>query len=305
MNIHSEDRGERRLKTGVVCFGEVLWDELPDGPVPGGAPMNAAIRLASLGHTARIISAVGKDERGEQLTAVLRENGVDPSLLQRHPELPTGAVHVSLDPHGNPSYDIALPSAWDDIAVTRESIDAVHSSAVFIFGSLACRRDSSLSTLRTLLKHAPLRVFDVNLRSPFFSLPIVRELMRQADIIKMNDEELLVLTAGQGADGIEQGVLSIAEQTSAKSICITRGENGAVVYDNGSFIHHPGYRVEVVDTVGAGDSFLAGFVSELLRGEPLTQALAFGCALGAMVAGRKGANPAITAEEIDRFMEEQ
>lgn len=293
------------MTASMICFGEVLWDILPSGPVPGGAPMNAALRLRSLGWDTGIISSIGNDTNGVALRDLLSGNGVECSLLQQHPSLPTGAVHVALDRTGSPSYDIVSPSAWDHIASDHTAIERVRTSACFLFGSLACRNDVSRATLLSLLEVAPCNVFDVNLRPPFISLPVIMQLSAHADIVKMNDEELLQLCGDTGTSDIRRNIRAMAERTTAKIICVTKGKEGAVVYADGIFLEHPGYRVKVVDTVGAGDSFLAGFVSELLSGKPLSRALAFGCALGAMVAGRKGANPVITPEEIDRFIEEQ
>ncbi|MBP9212230.1 MAG: carbohydrate kinase [Bacteroidetes bacterium] len=264
--------------------------------------MNAALRLRSLDWSAGIISSVGKDEYGSGLKELMTGNGVDCSLLQEHPTLPTGVVHVALDRTGDPTYDIVSPSAWDHILAERTAIERVRDSACFLFGSLACRNDVSRTTLFTLLDHSPYKVFDVNLRPPFIALPVIMQLAARADLMKMNDEELRFLCAETGTTDIRRNIRTFAERTTAKIICVTKGKDGAVVYADGKFIEHPGFRVGVVDTVGAGDSFLAGFVSELLRGKPLSEALAFGCALGAMVAARKGANPVITSEQLNRFM---
>jgi fructokinase len=290
------------MKTGAVCFGEVLWDNLPDGPVPGGAPMNVAIRLASLGHRADIISAVGNDQNGSQLTAFLQERGVGTTLLQRHPSLPTGEVHVTLDHTGQPSYEIVAPAAWDHIRTHQENIDAVASSEMFIFGSLSSRNDASRSSLLRLLDVAPFKVFDVNLRSPFYSVPFINDIMERSDLIKMNDEELRTLCGSSSNDSIESDIRTIAARTPARIICVTKGKNGAVVHAGGRVYEHPGYQVQVTDTVGAGDSFLSGFVSELRMGKEVPDALNFACALGALVATKKGANPEIPIEMIGQFV---
>ncbi|NUN69134.1 MAG: carbohydrate kinase [Bacteroidetes bacterium] len=289
----------------IIGFGEVLWDILPDGPVPGGAPMNAVLRLRSLGWNAGIISAVGNDHLGSALTDLLRTHSVDLSLLQVHPDLPTGTVRVSLNRNGEPTYDIAFPSAWDHITADDRSLDAVRSADAFIFGTLACRHATSRNTLFQLLEAAPFRVFDVNLRQSFYSMDLIEDILRQTELLKLNMEELFILTGTESGGDVKGAIQKLKERTTAAAICVTRGENGAVVLAGGQFSEHPGYRVAVADTVGAGDSFLAGFVSEYVQGAPVSRALDVGCALGAMVASRKGANPTINANEIAGFIEKQ
>ncbi|MBP6673306.1 MAG: carbohydrate kinase, partial [Bacteroidetes bacterium] len=183
-----------------ICYGEVLWDNLPDGAVPGGAPMNVAVRLASVGHRSGMISSVGNDEHGEQLLQFLRSRDVDTSFIQKHPSYPTGEVNVSVDAEGIPSYDIVTPSAWDGIGVTNDAVTAVRNADGIIFGSLACRSSESKKTLFRLLEENPYAAFDVNLRAPFVSLPLVEELMRQSDLIKLNDDELRMICSDTGTD---------------------------------------------------------------------------------------------------------
>ncbi len=281
-----------------ICFGEVLWDNLPDGAVPGGAPMNVAVRLASLGHRSAIISSVGNDGHGERLLQFLRSRDVDTSYIQKHPSYPTGEVNVSVDAEGIPSYDIVSPSAWDGIDATTDALSAVRNADGIIFGSLACRSSESKRTLFRLLEEKRYAAFDVNLRAPYISLPLVEELMRQSDLIKLNDDELRMICSDTGTDDVNKNIRSLSERSGAEIICVTRGKDGAVIFADGEFIEHGGFSVPVADTVGCGDSFLAGFLSSMTGGRTLGQSLEFACALGAMTATRKGANPEFSGAEI-------
>jgi fructokinase len=285
-----------------ICFGEVLWDNLPDGAVPGGAPMNVAVRLASLGHRSAIISSVGNDGHGERLLQFLRSRDVDTSYIQKHPSYPTGEVNVSVDAEGIPSYDIVSPSAWDGIGVTSDALSAVRNADGIIFGSLACRSSESQKTLFRLLEENPYAAFDVNLRTPYISLPLVDELMRHSDLIKLNDDELETVCGATGSIDLKTNILSLAERSGAEIICVTKGRDGAVVYANGEFIEHKAFSVPVADTVGCGDSFLAGFLSSMTGGGTLSQSLEFACALGALTATKHGANPEFSAQEIRDFL---
>lgn len=291
----------------IVCFGEVLWDVLPSERVAGGAPMNVSIRLQSLGIPAKIISRTGNDESGKALLEIIRSKGVDISLVQQDDELSTGEVLVKLDKTGTASYEIVYPSAWDKIQLNEENTDAVNQADVLVFGSLACRDEVSKNTLRRLLEHAKYKIFDVNLRPPFYSLVLVEELMKKADFIKMNEEELDLLTKAMGCtkDEIEEKINFTAKKTNTHSICVTRGDKGAVLFMDGSFFSHPGYKVTVADTIGAGDSFLAALISKIFDSADHARSLQFASAMGAIVASKKGAIPDVSKKEIERILGNQ
>lgn len=290
------------MNTSFICFGEVLWDNLPDGAVAGGAPMNVAVHLAALGHSSGIISAVGTDEKGEQLRQFLFSRGVDTALIQKHISLPTGEVNVTLDADGTPSYDIVFPSAWDQIVANEDSLATVSSADAFIFGSLSCRSDVSKKTLFHLLEQKRYAAFDVNLRSPFISIPLVNELMEHSELIKLNDDELRMVIGERGSSDMKMNIRSLSERSGAEIICVTQGKDGAIVYAEEEFFEHGGFSVSVTDTVGSGDSFLAAFLSSRQTGASIARSLEFGCALGAMTATRKGANPKFSNEEIRTFI---
>ena len=180
-------------KSNIVCFGEILWDLLPTGKVAGGAPMNVAFHANQLGIAAQMISKVGKDDLGKDLIDLLNQKGVDTSLVQTDDTYPTGTVKVTLDAKGSPSYEIVAPVAWDFIHANTANKTAVQTADAFVFGSLAARNETTRNTLLELLKLAKLKVFDVNLRSPFYTKPLLTQLLHQADIVKMNDEELEII----------------------------------------------------------------------------------------------------------------
>jgi len=291
--------GKNKTKK-AVCFGEVLWDHLPGGAVPGGAPMNAAIRLRSLGINTAMISRTGNDEQGRSLRKFLESKKVDTSLLQEDDILPTGTVNVRLDVHGNASFNIRYPAAWDRIAADKACLERVAEADVFIYGSLAARSEISRESLFTLLDHAGFRVFDVNFRPPHYSIPRILDLIRRSDFIKLNEGELAVLSKelGSATKKTNDNILFLSDHMKLKHICVTRGKDGAVLFTEGGFFYHEGFPIEVKDTVGTGDSFLAGLVWKLLADTEPGEALEFACAVGALVAEREGANPDISPDEI-------
>ena len=288
----------------AVCFGEVLWDIFPTHKKIGGAPLNVALRMNSLGVETTMISRVGADENGEDILSFLSSQEITTDLIEVTKEYKTGAVHVMINEKGNASYDILYPSAWDKIVET-EIMDKVISEAdVFVFGSLASRDEVSRETLISLLDKAKYKVFDANLRAPYYTTEILNNLMQKADFIKLNDEELREISRELGSpyNSFEQNIKFIAEKTNTKQVCVTKGEFGAVLYYNDKFYYNSGYFVKVVDTVGAGDSFLASLLIRLLRGKSPQKALNYACAVGALVAGQEGANPMISEKDIKKFM---
>lgn len=284
----------------IVCFGEVLWDVLPTESIAGGAPMNVAIRLQSVGIQSSIISKIGNDQLGQSLIDMITDRKVETSLIQIDKQLPTGEVLVHLDAKGSATYDIVYPSAWDGIVVNDSNINAVKAADALVFGSLACRDQVSKSTLFELLPHAKYTVFDVNIRPPFYSFSLLLDLMKLSDFIKLNDDELLEVASelGSKSKDIEENIQFLSQLTHTETICITKGDKGAVLYKDNTFYTHEGFNVEVADTIGAGDSFLAALLSKVLYQDDCNDALEYACAVGALVASKKGANPTITSDQI-------
>ena len=292
------------MNRNVICFGEVLFDVFPTHKKIGGAPLNVALRLASLGVDAQIISRIGNDEIGEELVRFVAQNGVLTATIQVDSTLKTGEVIVKLDDKGSASYTINYPVAWDEIELTPEIENALVKADALVFGSLVCRNSVSFQTLLALIKIAKYKIFDVNLRAPFYTKEILIALMQQSDFIKFNDDELYEISEFMDSPyhSLEQNMLFIAEKTNTKSICVTKGNHGAALYYGGKMYYNSGYKINVVDTVGAGDSFLAGLLSKLLDNEDPQKAIDFACALGALVASNEGANPKIANETITKFM---
>ncbi|RDI52192.1 carbohydrate kinase family protein [Flavobacterium glaciei] len=291
----------------IICFGEVLFDVFPTHRKIGGAPLNVALRLASLGVNAQIISRIGKDEIGKELLAFIEKNGVATETIQIDENLSTGQVIVQLNDKGSASYTINYPVAWDKIICIPEDEIMVKKADALVFGTLVCRDSVSHTSLLEIINYAKYAVFDVNLRAPFYTKEILINLMMQSDFIKFNDDELFEISAFMNSPyhSLEQNILFIAEQTNTKHICVTKGSHGAVLYYNEKMYYNSGYKIDVVDTVGSGDSFLAGLLSKLLYDENPQEAIDFACALGAIVAKNEGANPKISIQEINAFMNPQ
>lgn len=288
----------------AVCFGEVLFDIFPNGERIGGAPLNVASRLSSLGIQTEMISSIGNDERGKKIISYLQEKNISTGNIEIKEEYQTGLVNVTLSDSGSATYEIAYPAAWDKIEVSDAMKSSVSDSKVFIFGSLVCRDEISRSTLFDLLEIAQYKVFDINLRPPYYEKNLLITLMEKADFLKFNDDELFEIAEMMDSkyNSLEQNLHFIAKKTNTKSICVTKGRHGAVLLDNGECFYNSGYKIKVKDTVGAGDSFLASLISGLLRGKDPQYSLDFACAMGALVAAEEGANPVISNAKISEFM---
>ena len=287
----------------AVCFGEVLWDVFPDHEKIGGAPLNVALRMQSLGIETSMVSRIGDDHLGREILSFAEDNGLETSCIQVDREFGTGVVNVKLDEKGSATYTIVHPVAWDKIELTDKAIAMVKKADAFVFGSLVCRDPVSRDTLLKLLPFAKFKIFDINLRPPHYTMDRIIEMMRLADFVKCNDEELEAVCKALGIEGesMEEQIRSLVAINGTPHFCVTRGSNGAVLLTENKYYEHSGFRVQVKDTVGAGDSFLGALTVKLLENEKIDEALAFACAMGAMVAGQEGANPGIDPEELADF----
>ncbi|AMR30237.1 hypothetical protein A0256_01780 [Mucilaginibacter sp. PAMC 26640] len=282
----------------VLCFGEVLWDAFGDVKKAGGAPMNVARHLVQQGNDVLFASSVGIDQSGVELTVFLKENGLYSDLLQSDEDLPTCEVTVELDEHNTATYIIPKPVSWDNIQFTEELEAAANIAEAIVFGSLACREEASFNTLLNVLDESKaLKIFDVNLRPPHFTLSTIETLAAKADVIKMNEEEAELLIHGSSGD-LKQKITEFQKKFHTKIICVTRGAHGAIVWNDYQFYEHPGFTIEVADTVGAGDSFLATFITGLLNDTPMQPLIVKACAVGAYVTTQRGANPVYKVEEV-------
>ena len=289
----------------IVCFGEVLWDVFPTHKKIGGAPLNVAFRLRSFKNEVAIISAVGNDALGKSILKFVKEKGIQLTSIGVLNDFSTGAVVVTLNEKGAASYEILHPRAWDKIQFTTIASEVVKQSDAFVFGSLVTRDSISRNTLYQLLEFAKYKVFDVNLRPPFYENQILIELMQKADFIKLNDDELYEISAFMGSkfNNLEQNIHFISKETNTQHICVTKGEHGAVLLYDSKLYYNSGFKIKVADTVGSGDSFLGSLISKLINGEKPQKAVDFACAVGALVAQSDGANPIISDKEIYNFMQ--
>jgi fructokinase len=283
----------------VVCFGELLWDLLPSGARPGGAPMNVAYHLHKLGLQPALISRVGRDERGQGLLDVLARQGLPLTFIQEDPAQPTGVVHATIGANHEVSYDIVEPVAWDFIQGEERLTALVQGAEFFVFGSLAARQVPSRNTLFELIEAAAFRVADINLRAPHYSREVLESLLRQTNLLKLNEHELPIIAGwSQELSGMEEQVQLVQDRFRIPTIVVTMGGKGALLNKEGTVTRHPGYKVAVEDTVGSGDAFLAGFLSGTKQGLGAAECLQFANAMGAFVATKSGACPDYEVTEV-------
>jgi fructokinase len=289
------------MKT-VLCFGEVLWDAFGDVKKAGGAPMNVAWHLMQQGIPVYMASRVGMDTSGDELIGFLKESDLYSTLIQQDEQLPTCEVTVQLDEHQHARYVIPEPVAWDNIQPEDELIDKAKEVDAIVFGTLASRGATTRNTLFTLMDEntGPLRIFDVNLRAPHYSEDTIGTMAAKADVIKMNEEEADLLI-GSSNGNLRDKIIEFQKKFHSKTICVTRGGNGAILWHDDEFYEHPGFKVQVADTVGAGDAFLATLIAGLLEERPPQQILNKACAIGAFVASHRGANPVYDADRINQI----
>lgn len=284
----------------ILCVGEILWDALPDGLFLGGAPFNVARHLRALGEKVAFASRVGEDRLGDEALRRLEAHDLDTNLIQVDDSLPTGFVRVGLDYTGEPDYEIVEPAAWDAIALTESLRAQAEDAAALVYGSLAQRARTSRDTIRALCETDALGVFDVNLRPPFVDRKRIEYSLLHADVVKLNDEELQRMRTWFGLpDAAEEAMSDLASTFSCETVCVTRGDEGARLWKNGKCWDHPGHAVEVTDTVGAGDAFLAALLSGLLKNRDGDTLLDCANRLGAYVASRPGAFPSYDIDTLD------
>lgn len=291
------------MNTKIVCFGEMLWDILPSGKMPGGAPMNVAIHLQYQGFTPAVISRVSNDEPSRALVDYMKEKGVTTHYVQVDEKQPTGVVMANVSNRSEVTYDIVQPVAWDFIQMEDNVKQVASESDYFIYGSLAARSETSRQTLLSLLEVAKVKVFDVNLRPPHYSQEVLEPLLQQATIVKMNHHELMEIAGWHQGYSDEQSAMEfLKSQYALQTIIVTRGENGAAVLSDKDYFEQAGYAVEVEDTIGSGDAFLATFLSKMIKGKTYPEALQQACAIGALVATKKGATPEIAPEAVEQLI---
>ena len=288
-------------KRYVVGLGEALWDVLPEGKKLGGAPANFAYHAGQfLGSDNTLaISALGKDKLADETIEALKEHGLN-YLMPRVP-YPTGTVQVTLTGDGIPAYDIKENVAWDNIPYTAEVAEVAKNCRAVCFGSLAQRNVTSWATIRQFLDATPedcVKIFDINLRQQFYTRNVIEESLKRCNILKINDEELVIINRMYGYEGLDmRGTCEkMLEDYKLKMLVLTCGTNGSYVFAPGltSFQETP--KVKVADTVGAGDSFTGSFCAAILNGKPMEEAHRIAVEVSAFVCTQNGAMPTLTPE---------
>lgn len=285
----------------VVGMGEALWDVLPEGKKIGGAPANFAYHVSQFGLPSCVVSAIGDDALGKEIIENFTSKGLD-QLIAEVP-YPTGTVQVEIDQTGIPLYDIKENVAWDNIPYT-EHLDALAKRTKAVcFGSLAQRNVVSRETINHFLDTMPkdddsLIVFDVNLRQGFYNKEILCKSMQNCNILKINDEELITVSRMFGYPGIDlqDKCWILLGKYNLKMLILTCGINGSYVFTPGNVSFQPTPKVEVADTVGAGDSFTAAFIASVLKGKSVTEAHTIAVKTSAFVCTQKGAMPILPPE---------
>lgn len=285
----------------VVGMGEALWDVLPEGKKIGGAPANFAYHVSQFGLPSCVVSAIGDDALGKEIIENFTSKGLD-QLIAEVP-YPTGTVQVEIDQTGIPLYDIKENVAWDNIPYT-EHLDALAKRTKAVcFGSLAQRNVVSRETINHFLDTMPkdddnLVVFDVNLRQGFYNKEILCKSMQNCNILKINEEELITVSRMFGYPGIDlqDKCWILLGKYNLKMLILTCGINGSYVFTPGNVSFQPTPKVEVADTVGAGDSFTAAFIASILKGKSVTEAHTIAVKTSAFVCTQKGAMPILPPE---------
>ena len=284
------------MKRLVVGLGEVLWDMLPEGRKIGGAPVNFAYHAGQFGIDTMAVSAIGNDKLGEDTISEM--NGKHLNHIFPSVPYPTGSVQVSLDEKGVPAYDIKENVAWDNIPFTNEIESVARSCRAVCFGSLAQRNAVSRNTIRKFIESTPdgcIRIFDINLRQNFYTSNVIHDSLELCNILKINDEEIMLVSRmfNYDSSNIENVCRTIMEDFSLEMVILTCGTKGSYIFTKGGVSFMPTPKVNVADTVGAGDSFTGSFCAAILRGLPVAEAHKKAVEVSAYVCTQNGAMPEI------------
>lgn len=292
-------------KEWIVGIGEALWDVLPEGRKIGGAPANFAYNISQFGLNGCAVSAIGDDEPGRELCRQLHAKGVV-HMLEVVP-YPTGSVEVEVDPEGIPTYDIRQRVAWDNLPFTESLQQLARHTRAVCFGSLAQRNPTTHTTIAQFLDSIPddgkhYKIFDINLRQQFYSTALIEQSLTRCNILKLNDEELIVVSRLFGIEHLppEEQCRTLFERYDLQILILTCGAIGSFVFtsDEMSYISTP--HVKVADTVGAGDSFTASFLAALLAGKDIGKAHRLAVDVSAYVCTQPGAMPKLPESLLEQ-----
>ncbi len=279
-------------KLNIVCIGEILWDSMPMGLFLGGAPFNVAYHLNKMGAFVNLVSSVGDDDLGHEALKRMSTIGMNTDLIQIDQRYKTGFVDVEIEADGIPNYNIKKPAAWDFIQPTKGFMEAVQSADAIVYGTLAQRMESSRKTIQLIADTSALKVLDLNLRTPYDDEKVVNKSLEKADFLKVNLEELRrLITWYNLPKNKELAVEQLADLFELKCVAITLGADGALMYDGDRWVEDGGIEIDALDTVGAGDAFLAALIYRYLHDIGHEENLSKANQLGAYVATCYGGTP--------------
>jgi len=293
----------------MIGLGEVLWDLLPSGKVLGGAPANFAYMTNLLGDQGIVASRVGDDESGREVCRAMQELGLSTAYVQCDHQHPTGTAGVFIDSAGQPTFTIKESVSWDFLEWTESWAQLSAQADVVCFGSLAQRSPKSAATIERFLQNTPkkaLRIFDVNLRESFYSAEVLRRSLRYADIVKLNEQELLHAGSLLGFDKRDEETPArrLLMEFNLRLVCVTRGARGSLLVSAERTVEHKGFRVTVADAVGAGDAFAACLAHHYVRGKSLEEISESANRFASWVATQVGAMPAIHRSSLPSMFRE-
>jgi fructokinase len=291
----------------IVAFGEVVWDILPNGKVLGGTPSNLVYRCNSFSEQGFLLSRVGDDDLGNEAIEKLNELGISDDNVQSDTEFPTGTVHISFENNYDPRYIVTPDVAFDHIEFSAEALKLVRDADCLFYGLLPQRFGISKNTLRELIKESPdsIHFFDLKLFEHFFNVRVVENLLESSNIVRIKEKEISFLSKELGLN--DETLNEFSEELSKKYkidlILVTRGQNGVFAFHKtrGAF-YDPGYCIEIVDNIGSGMAFSAGFLHYYLNGKSIQQALNFGNAAGALNTTKRGATSFFNKRDVINFM---
>ena len=288
------------MQNVIVGIGEILWDMLPSGKVIGGAPANFAYHAKELGESSIVVSCVGNDELGREIISSLEKKDMPTEFLYIDKSHPTGVVSARINKEGKPSYLIQEEVAWDYIPTSTLIRELAFKSAAVCFGTAAQRSQLSRMTIQTfvgLMEQDSIRVFDINLRQNFYSQDVIETSLSLANVLKLNVNELSVVKKLLRLNGDEKKILNeLSRKYSLNLIALTRGREGSILFTEGKTSNHEGHKINVEDTVGAGDAFVAGLVTGMLRGYELDDLHNKANRVASYICSKHGATPSLTNE---------
>ncbi|OPC57174.1 carbohydrate kinase [Elizabethkingia miricola] len=297
---------ENKIK--VACYGEVLWDIFPGGQRrAGGAPFNVAYHLSRMGVDAHMISSVGSDHLGSELLEKIQNWNIPINGIQINDQYPTSTVVATIDENNDAHYDIIQHVAWDYIETRPGDLNLLTETDALVFGTLAARNEKSKNTLFELTEASNYNVFDINLRPPYYDIHLIKDLLHRTQLAKFNKAELRMMLDFMGKDYVTEkdSIQYLQDVFGMNEIIISKGSKGALYANKDNFYLYPTVSVEVKDTVGSGDSFLAGFLSKRLeKGIDAQQIMHQAVALGAFITAQEGACPEYTLDDFTKFRDQ-